>query len=258
MRLNSFITTSWDDGNPLDLRVADLLARYGLAGTFYVPRRSEHGVMEAGQIRHLGAAFELGGHTIDHLALTELPDAEARRQITDCKVWIEDVAQRPCTMFCPPRGHFASRHLPMIRDAGFVGMRTVELLSIDMPHWHGGLAVLPTTVQAHSHGRIAYARNITRRLAARNAWFYFAAGGCRAWDKLAEGFAQLVVRSGGVFHLWGHSWEIHRHSQWAQLEELLGMLASLADTVAVVSNSQIVECAMQDLPRFRAPHVVRA
>lgn len=33
-------TSSWDDGHPLDLRVADLLARCGVKGTCYVPVRN--------------------------------------------------------------------------------------------------------------------------------------------------------------------------------------------------------------------------
>jgi SAM-dependent methyltransferase len=37
MKSPTYITTSWDDGHPTDLRVAALLAKYGIAGTFYVP-----------------------------------------------------------------------------------------------------------------------------------------------------------------------------------------------------------------------------
>ena len=31
------ITTSWDDGHPLDIRLAELLATYGLRGHFMCP-----------------------------------------------------------------------------------------------------------------------------------------------------------------------------------------------------------------------------
>ena len=34
----AYITTSWDDGHPLDFRVAELLAKYGLPGTFDAAR----------------------------------------------------------------------------------------------------------------------------------------------------------------------------------------------------------------------------
>jgi hypothetical protein len=41
----AFLTASWDDGHPLDFRIADMLERYGLTGTFYVPSRAETTVM---------------------------------------------------------------------------------------------------------------------------------------------------------------------------------------------------------------------
>src|SRR4051794_21779274 len=41
-----FITTSWDDGHPLDIRIAELLAKYDLPGTFYIPRASQRPTME--------------------------------------------------------------------------------------------------------------------------------------------------------------------------------------------------------------------
>lgn len=41
----TYITTSWDDGHPLDLRVAELLSEYHLQGTFYVPIAAEAGTI---------------------------------------------------------------------------------------------------------------------------------------------------------------------------------------------------------------------
>ena len=33
----AILTTSWDDGHPLDLKLADLLARYPIPAALYVP-----------------------------------------------------------------------------------------------------------------------------------------------------------------------------------------------------------------------------
>ena len=48
-------TTSWDDGHPLDLRLAELLATHGFSGTFYVPRGNREGrpVMTTAELRAL-------------------------------------------------------------------------------------------------------------------------------------------------------------------------------------------------------------
>ena len=62
------VTTSWDDGHPLDLRVAELLCSYGVKGTFYVPiaytkvpRMSREEIRE---LRRMG--MEIGSHTRTH------------------------------------------------------------------------------------------------------------------------------------------------------------------------------------------------
>ena len=103
-------TTSWDDGHPLDLRVAELLARYGCAGTFYVPRRNVEGrsVMTTHELRTLDAGFEIGGHTIDHVRLDRLQPIERRRQIVDGKRLLEDELGHAVEGFSYPWGR--SRH----------------------------------------------------------------------------------------------------------------------------------------------------
>ncbi len=128
MRAAATITTSWDDGHPLDFRVAELLANYGLRGTFYVPRTAPTGTMTAVQVRELSSSFEIGAHTVHHVDLTRVTPENARQEIVDAKAWLEDTTGRPCAMFCPPLGRYSIRHLEMVRQAGFGGLRSVELL----------------------------------------------------------------------------------------------------------------------------------
>ena len=182
------ITTSWDDGHPLDFRLAEMLARHGLPGTFYIPRSASTGTMSAAQVRELSelsSRFEIGAHTINHVFLTETDDATTRREIVDSKAWVEDVTGRPCRMFCPPAGKFSARHLRWVREAGFAGMRTVELLSLDGPRAVDGLSVMPTTVHAFPHRAKSYVKNALRRRAWGNLWRYVTNGGSSWWE-LAE------------------------------------------------------------------------
>src|SRR5438270_8257802 len=143
MEREAFITTSWDDGHPSDVRMAELLARYGLRGTFYIPRTAGMDMLSAAALRDLAGSFEVGGHTIRHVTLTEVSDADARREIAESKAWLEGATGRPCPMFCPPRGKYRRRHLDLIREAGYAGVRTVELLSLDFPRPTAGLLLLP-------------------------------------------------------------------------------------------------------------------
>jgi peptidoglycan-N-acetylglucosamine deacetylase len=51
MVAQAYLTTSWDDGHPFDLRVADLPKKYRLRGTFYVPMKSQNETMNVLQLR---------------------------------------------------------------------------------------------------------------------------------------------------------------------------------------------------------------
>src|SRR4051812_25850888 len=95
----AIFTTSWDDGHPLDFRIAELLARYGLRGTFYIPRHIGSGVMSEAQMRQLSESFEIGAHTLNHVFLTTTDDGTASTEIKNSKIWVEQVTGKSCTMF---------------------------------------------------------------------------------------------------------------------------------------------------------------
>ena len=235
------ITTSWDDGHPLDLRVAQMLSEHGLAGTFYTPKRWRLPTMDDAQLRELAdAGFELGGHTIDHVVLTHTPDDEAASQIADSQHWLSDVAGRACTMFCPPTGRFHAGHAAMIADAGFTGFRTVELWSVDQPRpGTHGLVEMPTSIQAQPHGRLPVLRNIAKRKRVGNLSRYLRMGQTGDWPDQIARLAEHAQRQGGVVHLWGHSWEIEAFKQWDRLGEALKLLGSMTDRMPALTNGEL-------------------
>ncbi|MDQ7025047.1 MAG: polysaccharide deacetylase family protein, partial [Anaerolineae bacterium] len=85
------ITSSWDDGHVLDLRVADMLDRYGLTGTFYIARDFLDERMSDSQLQDLAQRHEVGAHTLTHPVLTEISLEQARDEIHGSKIWLEDV-----------------------------------------------------------------------------------------------------------------------------------------------------------------------
>ena len=135
------LTTSWDDGHPLDLLIAELLTKYDLRGTFYVPLHNSRPTMSPSQIRELAGSFEIGAHTVNHVRLTALNENDARREIEDSKKQLEDLLGKPCMVFCFPGGRYRDVHLRMVRDAGFSGARTVELLSLQRPRIDTGISL---------------------------------------------------------------------------------------------------------------------
>lgn len=237
------ITTSWDDGHPADLRLAELLAKYSISATFYVPRASDKPTLSAAELQTLSQSHDVGAHTMQHVTLTSLDDNAAAREITGSKKWIEDITARPCTVFCPPLGYYRRSHLTLIREAGFTGARTVELLSLDPPRLIDGLRILPTTLQAWPQSPIRYVRNIAKRGALRNLWLWLARGRSASWTTLASRLLAHISTHGGVFHLWGHSWEIEQADLWQPLEDVLALLAAAPEQIARLDNSALCQPA---------------
>jgi peptidoglycan/xylan/chitin deacetylase (PgdA/CDA1 family) len=233
-----FVTTSWDDGHVLDCKLAGLLEHYELRGTFYVaPRNIELPPPERLRNRDLQALarhFEIGGHTLTHLRLTTLPDAAARKEIVEGKDSLEQVIGVSLRSFCYPGGEYGHRHPAMVREAGFDLARTAR---------RGVTSVSPryethTTVHAYRHlvdgpaalrlagGNLPKARQIF--------W---------NWDVLAmTRFDQVLTSGGGIFHLWGHSWEIEQNNDWERLERVLSYIGNRPD-VKYVDNGELVAIA---------------
>lgn len=249
MAVSTYITTSWDDGHPLDMRLAELLTKYCLPATFYVPLRSEREVLTTLQVRELSASFEVGAHTVGHTDLTTVPDDVARAEIVDCKSKLEQITGRPCTSFCFPLGRFRRLHLTHIREAGYRVARTVELMSLDAPRYDNGLWMMPTTIQAVPACYTTYVKNSIKRLRPASLLRYTRARRT-SWPATLEALLEWSIQRGGVVHLWGHSWEVERNSDWRNLDRAFSLLAGYRSAASFVSNGE--------LPDRIGPQTVRA
>ena len=233
-------TTSWDDGHPLDERVADLLARHGFQGTFYVPLSNREGlpVLDPAALRRLDAGFEIGSHTLDHCYANTVPAAEWAQQVRDGKAGLEQLLGHPVAGFCYPGGKRRSGSKATVQAAGFAYARTVVNLHLDAgPDRY----LLPTTLQMYPHRWDVLMRNwvrggnwLVRAPAVRQV---LRAGGHAA--QLRRLLDAALARD-GVFHLWGHSWELEQQDLWGALEQFLATAASLVPTQARVDNAACV------------------
>lgn len=233
-------TTSWDDGHPLDLRIADMLARHGLPGTFYVPLANREGspVLGRDELRMLDADFEIGSHTRDHVYLKSVPAAVAAGQIADGKSLLEDIVGHALSGFAYPGG----KHDAAIRDAvaraGFAYARTTENFRTDLPP---DPFRMPTTLQIYPHGRDIYVRNLVARghLAARGPVFLRAVGQTDLFVRLRDLFAH-ARQAGGIFHVWGHSREIGELDLWKPLDSFFAHVAERISADEGVSNAGLL------------------
>jgi peptidoglycan-N-acetylglucosamine deacetylase len=221
------LTTSWDDGHPADMRLAERLAYHGIRATFYVPTTNSEGrpVMPAADLRQLDAAgFELAAHTQDHRRLRGLTLAEARCQIQSGKDWLEDCLGHAVVGFAYPGGHAGRWGRQLCEETGFAYARTTCMFALSPGPDRYAMA---TTVQFFPHRPWALLRNWARRGGGMSrlalALQYSRAQDCEAG---VAAVADTARAHGGVFHLWGHSWEVEELALWALLDRVLANLAA--------------------------------
>jgi hypothetical protein len=232
------VTTSWDDGAPQDLKLADLLEKYQLPGCFYVPRSNpERPVLEPRAVAQLARRFEIGGHTLSHLPLPSLDPGRARAEIRDCKTWLADVTGDEIVSFCYPGGKFTPAHVREVAAAGYGGARTADWLCLDRPTDRFRIA---PSVQIYPHARLVHVLHCLRRghLKALRDYSLRLAAPVQPLD-LTRGLLTVALERGGVLHIWGHSWEIDAQGLWPQLEAIFALLAEVRARATFVDNGQL-------------------
>ena len=234
------VTTSWDDGDPLDLGLAEMLRERGLPGTFFVPLTGPYGkaTLRPGDLRMLQAeGFEIGAHTVSHRCLASLKGEELWKEVRNSKCVLEDMLGQEVPMFCYPNGSYNRRTIRAVKKAGFEGARTVRMLR----HSPGFNAYeMPTTVQAYPHTPLAYLRNLGKQGDLTNLYDYVTdLRRCKNWVELGKKLFDKVLAEGGIWHLYGHSWELEALNLWDELAELLDYVAR-RPVASYLLNTQVV------------------
>ena len=230
------ITTSWDDGHPLDFRLAALLHKYNLRGTFYIPKyNAEHQVMSAQQVAELAKGFEIGGHTINHIRLHTTDTQTLQNEIGGCYNWLSDVLGYQPQSFCFPGGVFHSKAVEAVKTSGYKVARTTELLSIKTATVED---LTPTTLQVYEHSTFTYAKHLAKRRRWTNLLQWLRSYSLYRLPALTESYLNQVEKNGGCFHLWGHSWEIEEFDLWDKLEELFRIISD-RDDFTYIANKEI-------------------
>jgi len=231
-----YITVSVDDGSPQDLRSAELLQKYGLQATFYIPATNpEHAVMPPDHIRELSRRFEIGSHTYNHKALGSLSDEQAWAEIRDGRKWLEDLLGEPVTSFCYPQGRFNRRTPGLVKRAGFLGGRTchfnVHTFPADPFLWG-------VSTHACDHSQLIQVRHAVLErnwTGIRN--FFSVYKGATNWQAHFFHGLRQVEQHGGIVHLYFHGWEVEDLGQWDQLSSALQSAAQCGLTS--VTNGEL-------------------
>jgi len=231
------IVTSWDDGYPADMKIADLLDRHGLTGTFFVCIENSEGrpVLEKAALRELDKRFEIGSHTYNHTQLNGIENKRIDEEIRGGRMGLEEILGHSVDGFCYPRGHVTSYAVKSLRKNGVRYARTIENFCLDVGD---DQYRVPTTLQIFPHKKQVYIRNFIKRGHLKRRWGCFRhAMICGSlWDAL-DCIAEDCSRRDGVLHLWGHSWEIEEYDLWQELDAYLSRLKQFAPTPKTVAQS---------------------
>lgn len=239
------VTTSWDDGDMLDLKLANLLDTYHIQGTFYITKEYRKERLSDEDIKIISQRHEIGAHTLTHPDLRSIAREERTHEIQGSKQWLENLLGKDVVSFCYPSGFFDTESVELVKKAGFRGARTTLLGKIE-PSTDPFL--LPTTLQVypmpfrklgpHTYWWRKLLQPFTERAPAlRTLGVPLTA--FRSFEALACATFDIARTRGGVFHLWGHSWEIDKYNMWQPLERVLSYINKRGDC-RYTTNGEVI------------------
>ncbi len=123
------VVLSFDDGTPGHVRHAlPQLRRAGWPGVLNLAWRFLPDIGGTSAVRRLArAGWEIDSHSLTHPDLTQLPDAELRRELTVSRSRIERAfGTRAANFFAYPNGRYDARVQEAARAAGYLAATTVK------------------------------------------------------------------------------------------------------------------------------------
>lgn len=215
------VTFSYDDGVEQDVRLMELLDRYGLRATFNLNLGSqdENDTFQKGDIRvrHLNrsdlpalyARHEVAGHTFTHAHLEKLEERAIREEIVRCQDGLAQLFGRNIYGMAYPYGTYDDRVVEIVRGSGVRYARTcVQTESFERPV---DLLRLSTTCR-HANPALL---------------------------DLAETFIESKPEKPMLFYLWGHSYEFDEQRNWDLMEEFCRKIAG-RDDVYYGTNCEVL------------------
>ena len=219
------VTLSYDDGVAQDIRLIEIMKKYGLKGTFninsglYTPEEVEEGtehpyaMMKRSKCiaTYKNSGMEVALHGLHHPCLDHLPYSMQKLEIMQDRINLEKDFETIVRGMAYPYGNYNDEVVQTLRECGVVYSRTcVATERFEIPSdW----LRMPTTCH-HDNPRLM---------------------------ELAEAF--LVEEWNHIpklFYLWGHSYEFDMHDNWNVIEEFAQYIGN-RENVWYATNIEIYE-----------------
>ena len=210
------ITFSFDDGTLQDVRLIDILNKYGLKGTFNLcssllgipntirrhDRPIDHSKVRAEDVRSIYAGHEVAVHTCTHPWLNRLSDDDVVREIEGDRLRLSELCGYEVEGMAYPFGVYDERILTLMRErTGVKYSRTIKNThAFDIP----GADELLTW-----HPSVYY---IEPKL-----------------ESVVDEFLALDADEPQLLYVWGHSFELDSDINDATFERICKKLAGRED-----------------------------
>ncbi|MBR4865279.1 MAG: polysaccharide deacetylase family protein [Clostridia bacterium] len=223
------VTFSYDDGVTQDIRLIELLNRYGLKATFNLNsellghpgmlfragQRISHYKIHPEKVRETYEGHEVAVHTLTHPNLTTLPDEEVIRQVEEDRKNLEALVGYPVVGMAYPCGGVNNDD------------RVAELIK--------------------THTGIRYCRTITNTdsLAPQENLYRFNPNVYHVleYDRLMEmgkAFVEATPDEPQILYVWGHAYEMDFHpDDWIKLEEFCKLISG-RDDIFYGTNAEVL------------------
>lgn len=205
------VTFSYDDGIEQDLRLLEILNKYGLKCTFNLNTGLDSSspgwmckdlaVRRMDLDKHVAdyAGHEIAVHALTHPGLCELSDEEIKKELLEDRENIKKLFGQDAVGMAYPYGAYSEWVMEKLREFDFKYARGVESShSFDVQE--NLLAFKPT---CHHDDELLF--------------------------ELAERFLSLETEEPQIFYIWGHSYELEGNKNWDRFEEFCKLISGRED-----------------------------
>ena len=182
--------------------------------------------------------FEIGSHTYSHLPLPSLSPAKIKEEIFRGKNTLEQDLGHEVSCFCYPLGKFNKTAVQAVKECGIRAARTTQAFQI---FGISNRFMWGTTLQAYPHTLSVHFRHGLKEQNWSGLYNYlFHVPIFSDWRVLAIKLFDLALLYGGIWHLWGHSWEIEEFGIWDDLEYVFQKISGRSN-VSYLTNGEIID-----------------
>ena len=219
------ITFSYDDTVTQDIRLIEILDKYGLKATFNLNSgllgmdgmliregvEVSHVKIPASEIASVYKNHEVAAHTLTHPHLPKLPDDEVIRQVEEDRLNLSDLVGYEVVGMAYPGGGMNNNDRVARLVKNHTGIKYARTISL-------GYSFLPQP-DLYRYKPTAFHLDFADNY------------------RLAADFFERETE--GVFYIWGHSYEFDIHNTWDQFEDFCKAISGRPD-VFYGTNKEIL------------------